>query len=155
MSQLPSVFETSLTVVCIGGEVSTSAIRQTLGTSYCNTRIGVPQSYESTIAAMQAVASEINKMKRASFRQFLVLCRVYLFHRRPVAKGCEKLDFPSGPVQKSRLGTPDPLWRICCVVHPRPHFQGLGSCRGSSLDTRQTCVFLVAPSSATNGRLWL
>ena len=50
-------------------------VRPTRMCARCSPVLGV------TIAAMKMVASEINKMKRASFRPLLELCRVYLFRR--------------------------------------------------------------------------
>ena len=66
------------TVVSVGGEASTIAIRQTLGTFCHYAWIGVLCSSTlcRMLVTMQGVASEINKMKRASSRPLLALWRV-------------------------------------------------------------------------------
>jgi hypothetical protein len=57
-----------------------------------------PDPHGKILVTMQEIANEVNKMKRASSRSLLVPWRVYLFHRRPVTKGCQKLDLTSGRV---------------------------------------------------------
>src|SRR6266702_4036146 len=84
--------------VCVGGEASTSAIRQTLGTflPLCANRYSLALC--GMLVTMQEVANEVNKMKRASSRPLLAPWRVNRSLRRPVTEGCQKLDLSSGPV---------------------------------------------------------
>ena len=72
---MPSELQTSdQIIVWVGGETSTQAIRQTLGTSCDFARIGVPRSTASwsMLVTMQEIADNINQMKRASSRLLLV-----------------------------------------------------------------------------------